>query len=150
MTSLWNAFDLLRRVMWPMVCFLFDSVLAMLTLTGHKRQSDELSADDELYISSNANKRPCARQGVRGLFNLGQTCYMNAILQTLLHDPLFNNYFLGNGHHPHGPTIFECLGCALADVVADFNSYEKPEGFPATPVLVASWKLIPVSQSFYV
>lgn len=71
---------------------------------------------------------------------------MNAIVQTLLHDPLFNNYFLGNGHHPHECSSFECLGCAFTDVVADFNNFEKPEGFPALSVLLASWRQIPVSR----
>lgn len=71
---------------------------------------------------------------------------MNSIVQTLLHDPLFNNYFLGNGHDHLDGSPFECLGCAFTEVVADFNNYEKPEGFPALAVLLASWKQIPVSR----
>jgi ubiquitin carboxyl-terminal hydrolase 22/27/51 len=73
---------------------------------------------------------------------------MNAIVQTLLHDPLFNNYFLGNGHHHLDGSPYECLGCAFTDVVADFNNYEKPEGFAVLAVLLASWKQIPVCETF--
>ena len=126
--------------------FLVLQHLALTPTARNKRLLTEYSADDEVYIRTNATKRPCARQGVRGLFNLGQTCYMNAILQTLLHDPLFNNYFLSNGHQHSEGNPYECLGCAFTDVVADFNNYEKPEGFAALAVLLASWKQIPVRE----
>ncbi|GAQ45247.1 hypothetical protein AtubIFM54640_011431 [Aspergillus tubingensis] len=104
-----------------------------------KRRFSDSSAD-ELYIRSNASKRPCAKQGVRGLFNLGQTCYLNVILQTLLHDPILNTYFLGNGHQPHDCTASDCVGCAVAEAFADFNSSDKPEGFAALNLLLASWR----------
>ncbi|THC91464.1 hypothetical protein EYZ11_009072 [Aspergillus tanneri] len=112
--------------------------------TGHsffaqKRRFSESSAD-ELYVRSNANKRTCAKQGVRGLFNLGQTCYLNVILQTLLHDPILNTYFLGNGHQPHDCTVSDCVGCAVAEAFADFNSSDKAEGFAALSLLMASWR----------
>lgn len=96
------------------------------------------------YIKNNTTKRPCARQGVRGVFNMGQTCYMNAILQTLLHDPIFSNYFLGNGHQHDGRDI-HCVGCAFTDVVAESHNYEKQEAFAALSIVMASWTHIPVS-----
>ncbi|KAL3428836.1 hypothetical protein BDV09DRAFT_181414 [Aspergillus tetrazonus] len=114
---------------------------------ARKRRFSESSAD-ELYVKSNANRRPCAKQGVRGLFNLGQTCYLNVILQTLLHDPILSTYFLGNGHQPHDCTVADCIGCAVAEAFADFNSIDKPEGFAALNLLLASWRASPTLAGY--
>ncbi|KAF7591377.1 hypothetical protein BBP40_001603 [Aspergillus hancockii] len=108
-------------------------------LVAQKRRFSE-SSTDELYVRSNANRRPCAKQGVRGLYNLGQTCYLNVILQTLLHDPILNTYFLGNGHQSHDCSASDCIGCAVAEAFADFNSSEKAEGFAALNLLLATWR----------
>ncbi|WOL19048.1 ubiquitin carboxyl-terminal hydrolase 22 isoform X2 [Canna indica] len=37
--------------------------------------------------------------GLRALNNLGSTCFMNSVLQALLHTPPLKNYFLGDRHN---------------------------------------------------
>ena len=45
------------------------------------------------YTSANYNKS-VSTVGLRGLINLGNTCFMSCIVQTLVHTPLLRDYFL--------------------------------------------------------
>jgi ubiquitin C-terminal hydrolase len=53
------------------------------TLEMHFRLVNSLSQDDAMQLA-----------GFSGLDNIGNTCYMNAVLQALFHTPLFREYYL--------------------------------------------------------
>lgn len=57
--------------------------------------------------------------GLRGLLNLGSTCFMNCIVQALMHTPLLRDYFLAERHQCKG-TTGSCLVCELSRLFQEF------------------------------
>lgn len=57
---------------------------------------------DERELLENQTKviyiTPESTVGLRGLLNLGSTCFMNCIIQALMHTPLLRDYFLAERH----------------------------------------------------
>lgn len=51
--------------------------------------------------------------GRRGLLNLGQTCFLNVVLQCLAHNPLLRNYFLSDKHNCRQCKIEHCTSCEM-------------------------------------
>ena len=45
-----------------------------------------------------SSSSPSSTVGLRGLINLGNTCFMSCIVQTLIHTPLLRDYFLSDRH----------------------------------------------------
>ncbi len=61
-----------------------------------------------------------------GLYNLGNSCYMNSILHALIHAPPLRSYFLADLHRPNCKftPASECFVCALESLV--LASYSNP------------------------
>ena len=136
-----------------------------------KRKLCEVN-DDDAFWAENSSQQKCGQEGVRGLFNLGETCYMNAILQMMIHNQLLSSYFLGNGHPVHTCSVAAkmdartnggledededdegtakadyqpCIGCGVSEVFAESRKWEMTRPMEAVNLLFASWKAIPVS-----
>uniref|UniRef100_A0A914WQN3 ubiquitinyl hydrolase 1 n=1 Tax=Plectus sambesii TaxID=2011161 RepID=A0A914WQN3_9BILA len=68
--------------------------------------------------------------GLRGLVNLGNTCFMSCILQALTHTPLLRDYFMTDQHRCIPKGVDQCLMCEMAHLFQEFYSGKNTPHIP--------------------
>ncbi|KAE8450049.1 hypothetical protein EG329_007188 [Mollisiaceae sp. DMI_Dod_QoI] len=86
-----------------------------------------------------ASKQSCNTTSVRGMWNMGSTCYMTVILESLVHNPLIRNFYLGEGHKSttclKSQNNEPCLSCNMDEMFQQFNNTESTTAFSAQNIL---------------
>lgn len=117
-----------------------DIRLAYVPSKKRKLSDAEEEPIDKRTVSSNSTAASCAATGLRGLYNMGQTCFMSVILQSLIHNPFIRSFYLNEGHKSSECERDACTSCALDDIFTDFYGQEKHEGYGAVHMLQGCWK----------
>jgi ubiquitin carboxyl-terminal hydrolase 22/27/51 len=125
--------------------YVFPPKYAILTsyFAARKRKHEDLFTDtikeDPKFILTNTVEAPCRASGIRGIYNMGATCYMNVILQCFVHNPLLRNFYLGDGHQSAECSYKNCMSCAMDDMFQDFYAQETTTGYSASNILASFW-----------
>lgn len=73
---------------------------------------------------------------------MGATCFMNVILQSMVHNPLLRNFYLGEGHKSDQCEIKWCMSCAIDHMFQEFYQSE--------PVVTTGFLASGILGSFYI
>ncbi|KAF9960577.1 hypothetical protein BGZ65_012089, partial [Modicella reniformis] len=101
-----------------------SELISMVQEPGQKRpRYAKWHAGNKEAAAIKAGTKLTACQGLRGLRNMGSTCFMNVILQCFIHNPLLRSYFLSDQHSAKRCDVkSDCMGCEMDRLFTQFYS----------------------------
>ncbi|XP_028908138.1 ubiquitin carboxyl-terminal hydrolase 22 isoform X2 [Ornithorhynchus anatinus] len=140
------AIDLLYGGIYCFMCqdYIYDKDLEQIA-KEEQRKAWKLQGIGEKYSTWEPTKRelellrhnPKRRKittnctiGLRGLINLGNTCFMNCIVQALTHTPLLRDFFLSDRHKCEMQSPSSCLVCEMSTLFQEFYSGHRSPHIP--------------------
>lgn len=72
--------------------------------------------------------------GQKGLLNLGASCYLSVVLQTLVHNPLVKNWFMSDKHPHQLCTRAICLCCEMDKLFSEVGTSSLVLSFASVPM----------------
>lgn len=127
---------------WMSILTHFKSVVTnyRVKVSGSKHFENETEDDSKIYLQSRVPSFK-ATSGLRGFVNMGATCFMSSIIQTLIHNPLVRNHFLAGKHINCMNDPTDCIPCCLDEIFTIFYTQDETNGFGPTSLLTAAWKV---------
>lgn len=144
---IWNAgLDLFTKC--PSVASVDRKVLSTSSPTKKKKSSVSATVtateDSEALSLKDIERNHCV--SMRGMVNLGNTCFMASVLQILLHCRQLRDFFMSMGHNSKTcsrrglkSTNYVCMACEMDDLFS-VNYAGDVHPFAPTQFLFAMWR----------
>nr|XP_033819885.1 ubiquitin carboxyl-terminal hydrolase 22 isoform X3 [Geotrypetes seraphini]XP_033819887.1 ubiquitin carboxyl-terminal hydrolase 22 isoform X3 [Geotrypetes seraphini]XP_033819888.1 ubiquitin carboxyl-terminal hydrolase 22 isoform X3 [Geotrypetes seraphini]XP_033819889.1 ubiquitin carboxyl-terminal hydrolase 22 isoform X3 [Geotrypetes seraphini] len=125
-----------QRKAWKLQAFtptMVSPYQCTMTGVGEKYSTWEPTKRELELLRHNPKRRKITTNctiGLRGLINLGNTCFMNCIVQALTHTPLLRDFFLSDRHKCEMQSPSSCLVCEMSTLFQEFYSGHRSPHIP--------------------